>query len=191
MNYCSECGQLVEKRLIPGDSIARFQCTGCGMVHYQNPKVLVSCYATWGDKVLWIRRGTEPFKGKWAAPSGFVEQHETLAGAAARELYEETRAQVDTSQLQLHLIGNLMHMNQVYIVFRAPLLKPEFGVTDEAMEVALFSREDFPWEEFAFPELAENVELFYRDMARNHFGVYQGVLENGNNTITRVSSRPY
>ncbi|GAB3103738.1 NUDIX hydrolase [Aestuariicella hydrocarbonica] len=183
MKFCSECGHRVEKRVAADDPIPRFRCTHCHYVHYQNPKILVSCYATWEDKVLWIRRGTEPFKGKWAAPSGFMEENETLVEAAARELYEETRARVDMDKMSLHMVGNLTQMNQVYIVFHAPLLSPEFATTPEAEEARLLTLDEFPFDDFAFPEVVENVSLFYRDIQNQHFNVYLGTLKNGVNQV--------
>ncbi len=41
-------------------------------------------------KVLLIKRGIAPFKGRWALPGGFVRVAETLDEAVRRELEEET-----------------------------------------------------------------------------------------------------
>ena len=188
MNFCSDCGKPVIRRQFKADNRPHFQCTACGTIHYRNPKVLVSCYATWQHSILWIRRNTEPMKGLWSAPSGFVEEDENLMQAAARELYEETCASVDQSRMQLHLVGNLTRMNQIYIVYRAPLLKPEFCTTAEASEVRLFRRHEFPIKEFAYPEVAANVDLIYRDLENGRFGVYMGTLENGSNSLRQVST---
>jgi len=46
-------------------------------------------------QVLLIERKSDPFKGSWALPGGFVEDEESLDTAAQRELEEETGIQVD------------------------------------------------------------------------------------------------
>jgi 8-oxo-dGTP diphosphatase len=58
-----------------------------------------------GDlKVLLIKRGVEPFAGKWALPGGFVRMDEALDDAARRELEEE--AGIRPSHLeQLYTFG--------------------------------------------------------------------------------------
>ena len=41
-------------------------------------------------RVLLVRRGREPQKGRWSVPGGSAEPGETLREAAAREVFEET-----------------------------------------------------------------------------------------------------
>ena len=46
-------------------------------------------------KLLLIKRGQEPFEGKWALPGGFVNMDELLEQACIRELQEETGIKVE------------------------------------------------------------------------------------------------
>ncbi len=61
---------------------------------YPHPAVTADCLVfartAGGMKLLLIRRGNEPCKGKWAFPGGFMNIDETTADAARRELKEET-----------------------------------------------------------------------------------------------------
>jgi bifunctional NMN adenylyltransferase/nudix hydrolase len=55
--------------------------------------------------VLLIKRRSQPGKGLWALPGGFVNQDETLLSAALRELREETRLKLPEPVLRGGLKG--------------------------------------------------------------------------------------
>ncbi|MDR3724778.1 MAG: NUDIX hydrolase [Terracidiphilus sp.] len=50
-------------------------------------------------RVLFIRRGTEPMKGRWSIPGGLVELGESLTDAVRREVKEETGLEVEVVEL--------------------------------------------------------------------------------------------
>ena len=50
--------------------------------------------------VLLVRRRSEPGKGLWALPGGFVREHQTLVENALRELREETRLRIPVPVLK-------------------------------------------------------------------------------------------
>jgi ADP-ribose pyrophosphatase YjhB (NUDIX family) len=60
------------------------------MVLDPGPIVSVSAVAVVADRLLIVRRGHAPDRGRWALPGGRVEHGEMLAEAVVRELAEET-----------------------------------------------------------------------------------------------------
>ena len=67
----------------------------------KTPLLTVDCVIFNGDNVILIRRGFEPFKGRYALPGGFVDVGESVEAACARELKEETGLEVDKGSLRL------------------------------------------------------------------------------------------
>lgn len=63
------------------------------MLPNMNPDIVLAASAVIIDahgRVLLVKRGKEPQKGRWSVPGGSVEPGETLQEAAAREALEET-----------------------------------------------------------------------------------------------------
>ena len=56
-----------------------------------------------GLSVLVVKRGSAPYKGRWAFPGGFVDEGEDVERAARRELREETG--ISTRGTTLHRLG--------------------------------------------------------------------------------------
>ena len=61
---------------------------------YPHPSVTTDCVIFGFDgarlRVLLVKRGLEPYKGRWAFPGGFMQMDESAEEGALRELNEET-----------------------------------------------------------------------------------------------------
>ncbi len=159
MNYCSQCGQPVTLKIPVDDNRERFVCDHCGTIHYQNPNNVCGAILTRGDEVLMCRRAIEPRYGLWTLPAGFMENHETVAEAAAREAMEEANALA--GPLTLFGIFSMPYISQVYLMFHGELASDEISPGTESLEVAMVTREQVPWNELAFPVVEHSLKLYF------------------------------
>lgn len=175
MKFCSQCGNTIEIKVPEGDSRERHVCSRCGEIHYQNPNVVTGCIPEWEGKVLLCRRAIEPRHGYWTLPAGFLENGESTQQGAMRETLEEANARVEIGQL--YTLFSLPNINQIYMLFRAPLLDLDFGPGDESLEVRLFAEEEIPWDELAFQVMIETLRYYFRDLRQGNFKLRSGVIE--------------
>jgi len=64
---------------------------------------------------------------------------------------------------------NLPLINQVYMLFRAQLIDLDFSAGEESLDVRLFSEDEIPWDELAFPTVEISLKRFLADRARGEF----------------------
>ena len=89
--------------------------------------------------VLLVKRGTEPFRGRWALPGGFVRPQESVESAAWRELAAETALPRFPGHLeQLRTYGDagrdprMRAVSVAHVAFAPDLPDPTAGSTTTA-----------------------------------------------------------
>ena len=140
------------------DDRRRLVCDRCGFVDYENPKIVVGSVATWEDRILLCRRAIDPRDGFWTLPAGYLEQNESPEAGALREAWEEARAKLVIDQLLATYA--ITRISQVQLIYRARLVNPEIAAGPESREVGLFTWDQIPWDELAFPSVHWALEHF-------------------------------
>jgi ADP-ribose pyrophosphatase YjhB (NUDIX family) len=150
-------------RIPEGDNRERLVCVDCGHIAYDNPKVVVGSVVVAGDTVLMCRRAIEPRRGFWTLPAGYLEHGETLEEGAAREAWEEARAEIAIDGILG--VFTISRIGQVQVIFRARFAAggaARFAAGPESLEVALFPASRIPRDEIAFPSVSWALDAWQR-----------------------------
>lgn len=137
------------KTIPDGDTHERSVCEHCGFVNYQNPKIVVGSVVRHEGKYLLCRRAIEPRKGYWTLPAGYMEMLETPEDGARREAFEEANVRLELGELLA--VYTVPRLSQVQLMYRATMPDGQYSAGEESLEVELFTFEDIPWDELAFP----------------------------------------
>lgn len=128
----------------------------------QNISVTTDCVIFSSDgntrKVLLIQRKSDPFKGQWALPGGFLEDDEPLEEGARRELQEETGLKVEKLK-QLKAFGapgRDPRGRTISIVFYGQVSAEEkVEGSDDAAEARWFGLKELPQLAFDHSKILE------------------------------------
>lgn len=133
-----------------------------------HPSVGVGGVVILDGKVLLVRRGKEPLRGRWVIPGGTVEPGETLEEALVREMREETGLTVRPGEILLVFDrilreGSEVRYHYVIVDYLCEHVAGAVRAGSDADEAALVEKADLP--AFDLPDKALEVVLegFRRD----------------------------
>lgn len=95
--FCLRCGGPMQTEDFRGTP--RRRCTACRYIHFVEPKVGVGVMVVENRRLLLVKRGAEPQRGKWSLPAGYLDYGEEPRAAAERETLEETGLRVRAGAL--------------------------------------------------------------------------------------------
>ena len=188
INYCPECGGPLLRHVVGSELRNHWFCQRCHTPYYDYPRVVVTAFVACGDRLLWVQRGLQPQRGKWAIPGGFLEQGETLAEGASRELHEEAGILLPPARLQLYMTGSITFINQIYMGFRATVETDFCLPGDESLDCRFFTRHECPWDLVAYPQVNDSIRQAYDDLDRGSFDVWQAQMTESHYELRPVSS---
>jgi ADP-ribose pyrophosphatase YjhB (NUDIX family) len=173
--YCQACGDPLRRKILLGESNERLVCEGCGFLVSVGPSVLVLTLIFSQEHILLIKRGTMPYKGKWAPPGGFVETGESLEAAAVREVAEEVGLSLSCEQMIPHAIVSLPKMNQVHMAFLAVVDAPIplHPSLPEVQDARWFLEPDYPTEGMWSPAIGFDIGRLFDRVRTGRFEFYQ------------------
>jgi len=112
------------------------------------PRTGVGAMVIKDEKILLVKRGVEPNKGRWAIPGGMLKLGETMRECAAREILEETGVTVAIGEciyvfdlIERDEAGEIK-FHFVVIDFTALYVSGEPKGADDAEEAGWFAPED-------------------------------------------------
>ena len=151
--FCPVCGGPLKSSKLKEHEPSRLICADCDFVFYLDPKLVASSVVELNGRIVLLRRGIAPQKGKWVVPGGYVDRGEAVEAAALRETEEECGIKTRVKDL----LGIYSYPGQpvVVVFYVAEYLSGELSAGDETQEVKLFHPEEIPWDGLAFPSTAD------------------------------------
>ncbi len=151
-HFCPACGAPLELQERFGK--VRPVCTVCGHVVFFDPKVATVAFLKMDDRVLLVKRGVDPGKGRWAFPAGFVDAGESPEEATRREVLEETGLSISRLRL-LDVFSRNAHDGgtaDIIIAYAADPASGELHPDDDVDAAAWFDKDHLPEMVFATTE---------------------------------------
>lgn len=163
--FCPFCGSILSTR--ENEGRPRLYCRAEGRFVYENPIPAATALVTNGEnQILLVLRNRQPGIHKWGLPGGFVENGESPAEAAARELKEETGLIASPGKLinVIYQESDFYKTALLIIGYRFGKYSGTIRAGDDADEAAFFEYRQLP--QMAFQSHRQLVDQIYNKLLK-------------------------
>jgi len=157
--HCPRCGAAVEP------TGGKLECDECGFVTYANSKPTASAVVVDDEgRVMFSKRGREPYAGKWDLPGGFLDEDEHPLDGLHRELREEAGIGLADTRF----VGIFMDrygegegvISTLNLYWSARISEGTPEPDDDVAEFRFFAVDEIPSDELAFGHLRDVISAW-------------------------------
>ena len=157
--YCPNCKAKIKKsnRLI--------DCTSCGFRFYLNP-VPTNGLIVQNEKgeILLVKRKSNPKKGFWDVPGGFVDFGETLEESMIREIKEELGVKVKDLRYLIstpdRYLYKVVNYHTLCFFFTGKVKARNLKAKSDITEIKFFPKNNIPYAKIAFSGAKKAIKYY-------------------------------
>jgi ADP-ribose pyrophosphatase YjhB (NUDIX family) len=165
-NYCPTYRESLSRKQI--ENRKYLSCQKCGFIFWNNPKPATNVVILKDGKILLLKRATEPYKGYWCLPGGYIDYGETPEEAVIRETKEEAGLDIKIHGLVGVYMTDDPRCISIDVSFHGEVTSGEVKLSDESSDFAFFSPEKIS-ENIAFKD-REAILDFKNNIMKNTSG---------------------
>lgn len=155
--HCIRCGSETESKL------NQRKCKLCNFRNFINPSPATGAIILHDNKVMLVKRGREPEKGKLDLPGGFLEIDETFEQGIRREVKEEIGVEAQDVKYFNSFVDTYMfdgvNDHIIAVNFIVTLKEGEIIPADDIVEAKYYDLENLPYAEIAFKSIITSLDL--------------------------------
>ena len=164
--YCPKCSSAALSLSSPKSLL----CSECGFEFFFNPAAAVAALVCndAGDLLVTVR-ASDPGKGRWDLPGGFIDADETAEHALIREIKEELNLDVDELEYMSSAPNEYVYKGATYLTLDMAFIchasdLSKLKALDDIAEVLFIQPDEIDLTCFAFDSVRSFVKQFIENV---------------------------
>jgi 8-oxo-dGTP diphosphatase len=142
--YCPVCRRKLGTKRVEGRD--KLSCPKDHFIFYDNPLPVVAALIVAGNGLVLVKRGVDPFVGRWCMPRGYIDTDEKPKQAIAREVREETGLYIWLKRIlcSTNPSPENFPLNQISLMYLATIRGGELKAGSDCLEAGVFPFDQLP-----------------------------------------------